>query len=108
MVPRIGAFEVSFVATQGQGAEGKGFMYKVDANMMGNNDVLLFSKFLGVMWPHYDSVAERLGRYADQMTGPDFTEFEMPFDFMPYQFNPANIKAGKKQRKPAPSQGAKT
>ena len=102
MVPRIGAFEISFVVAQ----EGT-FEYKISADEAGRIDVLLFSKFVGGIWPHYESVAERLGKLTAQIPGKETIKFATPFDFSPFQFNPTALKVASVVKKPKSSQGAK-
>ena len=51
MIPRIGAFEVSTVAAHG-----------------GVNDsILLYSKMIGGMWPHWNALANRAEEYWNEM-----------------------------------------
>ena len=102
MVPRIGAFEISFVVAQ----EGT-FEYKISADEAGRIDVLLFSKFVGGIWPHYESVAERLRKLTAQIPGKETIKFATPFDFSPFQFNPTTLKVASVVKKPKSSQGAK-
>ena len=102
MVPRIGAFEISFVVAQ----EGT-FEYKISADEAGRIDVLLFSKFVGGIWPHYESVAERLGKLTAQIPGKETIKFATPFDFSPFQFNPTTLKVASVVKKPKSSHGAK-
>lgn len=64
MVPRIGAFEVSVVVSQGQSGQ-----LTIDPDTAGSIDVIIYSKFLGGMWPNYAGVAERVGKLADLFKG---------------------------------------
>ena len=75
MVPRIGAFEVSCVIDSDQ---------QCDPNKSGSTDLMLFSKFLGGMWPHHGAIAERIGKLAD-----DISSGLSNIDFSSFQFNPA-------------------
>ena len=48
MKPRGGSFEISTVAEDGKNPSA---------------DILLYSKIIGKMWPNYNGVAKKLGRY---------------------------------------------
>ena len=84
MVPRIGAFEVSVVVS---GAQAN--ILVIDPNSGGQSDIILYSKFLGGMWPHHTAVADRIGKLADMFASG---HMKGPYDFGQFQFNPTSMK----------------
>ncbi len=63
--------------------------FVVDPNSGGQTDVILYSKFIGGMWPHHAAVADRIGKLADLFASG---HLQGPYDFGQFQFNPTSMK----------------
>ena len=67
MVPRIGAFEITVCYETGMHDSRRNEPYRayyIDTERA-SGGVLLYSKLIGGMWPHFNGVADRIGRFVN-------------------------------------------